>query len=188
MVCEEATRRIDEAERQCRRPLPGSVREWYSLREAVSLIPRWCHPRTLASVLSDFRSGGRIALGADGDCEWFVKPDGSDDPPVVVDQRFGLDDDGEHPYADRLAVLLFCWVWDGVTHEARLSATGFGVQVRLAAGAAVSGASIGDQQSLVLHQLPQQRGVAADDDGAAVWPADFLAVARRRQRHRPRHP
>jgi hypothetical protein len=129
VVCEEATRRIDEAERQCGRSLPASVREWYSLRDAVALIPRWWHPRPLESVLKDFRSGGRIALGFDGgDCEWFVKPDGSDDPPVVVEQSFGLPDDGEHPYADRLAVLLFSWVWDGVAHEEQMTAAGFGVQ------------------------------------------------------------
>jgi hypothetical protein len=129
VVSEEATRRIDEAERQCGRPLPGSVREWYSLRDAVSLIPRWWHPRPLESVLTNFRAGGRIALGFDGgDCQWFVKPDASDDPPVVVEQWFGLDDDGEHPYADRLAVLLFSWVWDGLTHEAQMTTAGFGVQ------------------------------------------------------------
>ncbi len=129
VVCDEATRRIAEAERQCGRPLAASVREWYSLRDAIALIPRWCHPRPVASVLEDFRGGGRIAVGADGgDCEWFVKPDGSDDPPVVVDEWFGDLDDGEHPCVDRFSVFLFNWVWGGVAHEGQMSPTGFGVQ------------------------------------------------------------
>jgi hypothetical protein len=64
VVCDEATRLIGEAERQWGRRLPGSVREWNSLSDAVALIPRWWHPRPLESVLTNFRSGGRIALGA----------------------------------------------------------------------------------------------------------------------------
>jgi hypothetical protein len=129
VVCKEATRRIAEAERRCGRSLPGSVREWYSLREGIELIPRWCHPRLLASVLKDFWNGGRILIGFDGgDCQWFVKPDGSDDPPVVVEQAFGLPDDGEHPCVDRFSAFLFHLVWDGVTHEGRMSTAGFGVQ------------------------------------------------------------
>jgi hypothetical protein len=129
VVSEEAVRLIEKAEADCRRRLAASVREWFSLRDAVALIPRWWHPRPLESVLNNFRSGGRIALGFDGgDSEWFVKPDGSDDPPVVVDEWFGGPDDGERPCADRFSNLLFCWVWHGVTHEAHRGRTGFGVQ------------------------------------------------------------
>lgn len=130
VVSEEAVRLIEEAERHCGRRLVASVREWYSLRGAVALLPRHYHPRPLESVLNNFLSGGRIALGFDGGgSEWFVKPDGSDDPPVVVDEWFGDPDDGERPFADRFSVLLFSWVWDGVTSAAWRSPTGFAVQV-----------------------------------------------------------
>ncbi len=129
VVSEEAVRLIEKAERHCGRRLAASVREWYSLRDAVALLPRHYHPRPLESVLNNFLSEGRIALGFDGgDSEWFVKPDGSDDPPVVVDEWFGDPDDGEHPFADRFSVFLFSWVWEAVTNEAQRSPTGFAVQ------------------------------------------------------------
>jgi hypothetical protein len=129
VVSEEAVRLTEEAERHCGRRLAASVREWYSLRDAVALLPRHYHPRPLESVLNNFLSEGRIALGFDGGgSEWFVKPNGSDDPPVVVDEWFGDPADGERPFADRFSVLLFSWVWDGVTSEAWRSPIGFAVQ------------------------------------------------------------
>ena len=89
----EAADRIDRAEAACGRRRPAAVREWYTLagaEEMLTLDDNACGVAYLADLLADLARGRpeiefygprRVNTGYQA----FVRLDGSDDPPVLVD-------------------------------------------------------------------------------------------------------
>jgi hypothetical protein len=118
--------------------LPAAVRQWYRIDNVVGLRPTarrfhdhtglWYaysnsdHPEALSAVLDQFASplaGGEpqrvLVLGENqGVWSWFIQPDGSDDPPVVVDEAVEDRPEGRiaiewYKVSDRFSRFVFDW-------------------------------------------------------------------------------
>jgi hypothetical protein len=98
-VSEEALRLIERREAETGLRFPASVREWYSLEGAVELLADNCEesdPVPLGQLGSpeEARLGWlHVMSDRDGVASWYVRLDGSDDPPVDV-----CDDDARPPF------------------------------------------------------------------------------------------
>jgi hypothetical protein len=84
-----AIRLLEQRERACGTTFPPSIREWYSLEGAVDLLARYSnddHPTPLAE-LGDPAEVAQGYLGFEVENQavvgWYVRLDGSDDPPVL---------------------------------------------------------------------------------------------------------
>lgn len=120
-VSGEATRRIERREEESGVRFPASVREWYSLEGAERLLASNCD-ESVPVPLDLLGDPGGAAPGwlhvmddRDGVASWFVRLDGSDDPPVDV-----LDDDcrppfdlTESPWSSAFSVFVFDLVSGG---------------------------------------------------------------------------
>jgi hypothetical protein len=120
-----AVAELNEAEVRLRRPLPASVREWYSQENAVHLLRQYSNcdwPVQVAEfgvTRTDADAGGSSRLSDrgllvfrcenQGVCAWAVRLDG-DDPPVIVD------DDLQFRHgtvsAPSFSTHLHAWMWD----------------------------------------------------------------------------
>lgn len=82
---------IESAEQRLGVRLPPSVREWYSLESALSVLSEHSNDDPLIPVrdfaLTDSTAGRLIPIRWEnqGVCTWAILLDGSDDPPVLVD-------------------------------------------------------------------------------------------------------
>lgn len=98
-VSEAAVRLIERREEETGLRFPPSVREWYSLEGAVELLADNCEasdpvPLDQLGSPEEARLGWfRIMDDRDGVASWYVRLDGSDDPPVDV-----CDDDARPPF------------------------------------------------------------------------------------------
>lgn len=98
-VSEAAARLIERREAETGLRFPASVREWYSLEGAVELLADNCEesdPVPLGQLGSpeEARLGWlHVMSDRDGVASWYVRLDGSDDPPVDV-----CDDDARPPF------------------------------------------------------------------------------------------
>jgi hypothetical protein len=117
------------SERECRLGIrfPASVREWYSLEGSVALLRRFSnddHPVELDRLGApaeewygagprDFVAKGLLWIMTEnqGVCNWAVKLDGRDDPPVVVEVD-SAPNEAWLPLADTFSEFVYCQVWD----------------------------------------------------------------------------
>ncbi|MDB5306891.1 MAG: hypothetical protein JWO38_1093 [Gemmataceae bacterium] len=99
----DAADQIARAEAACGRPLPAAVREWYTLtgaEELLTLDNNACGVMPLAEFLRYFVQGRREVefygpRRANTGYQAFIRLDGADDPPIVVDG-----DPGPVPFAE----------------------------------------------------------------------------------------
>jgi hypothetical protein len=140
-VSPQARKMIASWEKTQGRRLPEAVRQWYLVDRVVALrenqdeeghlwydFSNMDQPVPLKTVLRQFVgrrgeeplpwvawSAGRVPVLVEnqGVCSWYVQPDGSDDPPVVVDESY---DDKTSlvvewvRIADRFSHFVFDWV------------------------------------------------------------------------------
>jgi hypothetical protein len=98
-VSEEALRLIERREEENGLRFPASVREWYSLEGAMELLADNCEesdpvPLDQLGSPEEAELGWlRVMSDRDGVASWYVRLDGSDDPPVDV-----CDDDAQPPF------------------------------------------------------------------------------------------
>jgi hypothetical protein len=111
------------------RPLPPSLREWYSLEGACALLERYSngdHAIAVADLGRDGLLHGDLLVFRHENqwvCHWAVRLDGSDDPPVVVD----YDDSFKtfRPCAAAFSAYVYACMWDWgtvVNNEALMQA------------------------------------------------------------------
>jgi hypothetical protein len=131
---EAALRMIEECERRCQKRLPAAVRDWYALDGVVHLPDDpltveygylWWdysnddHPVALAEVLRAFERGVgagprsrrpdvTVLVENQGCCSWYIRLDGSDDPPVRVDLDF--ETGGSKTVAPHFSEFVFDWI------------------------------------------------------------------------------
>jgi hypothetical protein len=123
-------RQIERREQKCGQRLPASLRQWYSLGDAVSCLKQYSntdYPVGVNGILSDFvraiRPGTpenrRYALLIKENqfcCCWFVQLDGRDDPAVIIGdyrKEYGerTRDVVGQPCAASFSEFVFQWVW-----------------------------------------------------------------------------
>jgi hypothetical protein len=121
-----AANTIREREHELGTAFPDSVREWYSLDRAVSVIQRysnddWIPIKQLDVPFKDWYGAGPKNFVAEnlllflhenqGVCNWAIKLDGTPDPAVVVEV-----DTAPNavwlPCADRFSTFIWCQIWD----------------------------------------------------------------------------
>lgn len=115
---------VDALESRLGRPLPASVREWYSHTDAAGTLERYSNqnptvPLSESGLPTHQERDGRD-LGAEGllvfryenqgVCTWAVRLDESDDPPVVVSYDCALQT--WHQSADTFTDYVYTCVWD----------------------------------------------------------------------------
>jgi hypothetical protein len=123
-------RQIERREQKAGQGLPTSLRQWYSLTEAIPVLLQYSNqdrPVGLGEVLTGFFRAARaqtpesqryvlVMNENQGCCCWFVQVNGADDPPVVMgDYR---EKNGEptrdvegNPCAATFSEFVFQWVW-----------------------------------------------------------------------------
>lgn len=115
-----ARRKLSKLERHGWIKLPPSVREWYLLKGAVSLLAKpfagsavditKSHSKDLAEV----REGDLLFVLHEnqGACSWAVLLDGSADPPALIRRNAGIP--RWEKYADHFSTFVYTLVWDGI--------------------------------------------------------------------------
>lgn len=112
----QAAKSIAAIEHRIRRPLPASLREWYSLEGACDLLLRHSNsdpPVALADLgCSDLIARNLLPFRHEnqGVCTWAVDLNGSDDPPVLVD--YDKNFESPRPCANRFSEHVYASVWD----------------------------------------------------------------------------
>ncbi|MES2790772.1 MAG: SMI1/KNR4 family protein, partial [Planctomycetota bacterium] len=125
-VSQSSAAELDDAERRIGRKLPASVREWYSLDGARSLLRQYSNDdrpvdvREFGLARNDTLGGGPHDLLArdlvvfryenQAVCVWAFVLDGSVDPPVYVD--FDTQFKTWKKCADSFSEHLYAWMWD----------------------------------------------------------------------------
>ncbi len=125
-VSKAAAESIAHVERRIAMPLPTSLREWYSYKNACEILETYSNDdppvalNELGRPHTDWESGGTRDLVAEGllvirhenqgVCRWAARLDGSDDPPVVVAYDSALR--GWQRCADRFSDYVYSCVWD----------------------------------------------------------------------------
>lgn len=112
----EAPAILDQFEHEHNFKLPASVREWYELEGAVSLLREYSHedhPSELHELAQDVKDSDNgkllIFMVENQACAlWAINLDGSDDPPVVVDH----DENVWRYCADNFSSFIYTQVWD----------------------------------------------------------------------------
>lgn len=118
---------LAERERSIEKVFPASVREWYCQDRSVDLLREYSNcdqpvpiERLGAPTENWYEAGPRDFLLDDllwfmtenqGVCNWAVKLDGSDDPPVVVE----VDSSPKEvwrPLASSFSEFIYCQIWD----------------------------------------------------------------------------
>ena len=118
---------LAERERISGRSFPAAVREWYSFDRSVELLQAysncdWPVPldRLGAPAENWYGAGPRDFLQGNllwfmtenqGVCNWAVKLDGSDDPPVMVEVDSAPNDRWRQLTAS-FSEFIFCQIWD----------------------------------------------------------------------------
>jgi hypothetical protein len=115
---------IEQAQGRLGHRLPESVREWYSLDNAVSLLEHHSNCDTTIDVgkfaspatngvdeqLNSLLDDGFLVFRIEnqGVCLWAVDLRDGDDPPVLVE----IDGDGWHRCTDTFSLYVYLSVWD----------------------------------------------------------------------------
>lgn len=101
-----AVKQIAVIERRLKIRLPAAVKEWYSLAGAVKLLYEHSNqdePTPLEELGSPYEvSHGVLKIQTEnqGVAEWYVRLDGSEDPPVLVESEFHHEPDETWDDAD----------------------------------------------------------------------------------------
>lgn len=106
---------LADVERRIGRTLPESVHEWYSLDNACELLAKYSNddPPVPRNKLGDNKSRLLVLRGENqGVCRWVLRLDGSDDPPVFVDQDFTDWEETWTPCTSRFSDYVYCCIWD----------------------------------------------------------------------------
>jgi len=128
---------LAERERQLGISFPESVRQWYALDGSVDLLRRFSnddYPVALDRLGApaenwygtgsrDFVAQGLLWIMVENQevCNWAVKLDGCDDPPVVVE----VDSSPNEvwlPLANSFSEFVYCRVWDNLARGTSCSA------------------------------------------------------------------
>ena len=133
---------IAERESQLNRSLPASVREWYSLDRSVDLLREYSNcdlPVPLEQLGNPsknwYGSGARDFVHDDllwvmaenqGVCNWAVKLDGTDDPPVVVEVD-SAPSEVWRPLSSSFSEFIYCQIWDHPKEVCRCAAKELGL-------------------------------------------------------------
>lgn len=114
-----ALQTLDRIERDRNLTFPPSVREWYGLKDAVQILKDHSNvdhltPITRLGEAADPVAEGKLIFKTEnqGNCDWAVEVDGSDDPPVVVSD---VDSPRYQKWlwcADSFSEYVYCCVWD----------------------------------------------------------------------------
>jgi hypothetical protein len=123
-----------ECEKRLGRSLPEAVREWYGLDRSVEILREYSNCdepvqiEELGLPVGDWYGSGRrdflqddllwIMAENQGVCNWAVKLDGSNDPPVLVEVDSAPNDNWQ-VYSSTFSEFIYCQIWDHPT-------TGFG--------------------------------------------------------------
>jgi len=118
---------VAKREAQIGRKLPAAVREWYCLDQCVDVLREHSNcdqpvPLEQLGAAADdwYGAGPRDFLQGDllwimtenqGVCNWAVRLDGSDDPPVVVEVD-SAPNEVWLPLASSFSEFIFCQIWD----------------------------------------------------------------------------
>ncbi len=109
-----AIEELAEVERRIGRPLPASVREWYSLADACELLEEYSNadpPVPRDKLGSGERSKFLVFRRENqGVCRWAIRLNSSDDPPVLVDYDYA--EDTWIRCTDRFSDYVYCCMWD----------------------------------------------------------------------------
>lgn len=107
---------LTKAERRLGLSLPASVREWYALDGAVSLLAKHSNADPPIAIPEFEREesplGPLLPIRREnqGVCRWAVRLDGSEDPPVLVDVDPGRTE--WRPFAPTFSTYVLTCLWD----------------------------------------------------------------------------
>ena len=125
-VCPEALAKIEECESKLGARLPESVRQWCATKDTGDLWYEWGEnwEEPLDKVLRQFRgkhtkkereewgkSRIRILSETQHCAHWYLRPNGSEDPPVEIDQP-GIGEDEIVPYTPTFFDFLLGLLWE----------------------------------------------------------------------------
>jgi hypothetical protein len=118
----------------CGVKFPESVMEWYSMGSSLEILKKYSraddpyHPGQFGKVMKDWYGGGErdfakeglllILSENQGVCQWAVKLDGSDDPPVVIEVDTAPNDQWL-TYVDSFSDFVYTQVWDNCGKDYR---------------------------------------------------------------------
>jgi hypothetical protein len=123
----QAAQRLAKRERELGIVFPESVREWYSLEQAVDLLHRHSNddnpvpieklgepfPNWYGGGPRDFVAQGLVVFMHEnqGVCNWAFRLDGSPDPEVVVEVDTAPNDEWLQ-CSDKFGTFVYCQIWD----------------------------------------------------------------------------
>ncbi len=122
-VSEEAAELLEQFSHLSNLVLPASVREWYTLPQAVTWLSTYSnqdHPVPLELLgdidgfgddAVDLAQQGLVPIMVENQhvCIWALRLDGTEDPPVVVSFDATT---GWQPYAERFSTFVYVQIWD----------------------------------------------------------------------------
>lgn len=130
LVSSQTTETVAQFEQRRQITLPASVREWYSLKQGVTILDEYSngdHAISLEDLETRERywSGGHyhapdllkkgllpILVENQGVCTWAIQLNGADDPPVVVSFDGTMPFAVWQPCADTFSTFVYTRVWD----------------------------------------------------------------------------
>jgi hypothetical protein len=131
LVSPKLVRQLERREQKSGKRLPASLRQWYCLGEAIDILGQYSnddHPVGLSGIISGFLRAAReqtpesqryvLAVKENQFCGyWFVRPNGSEDPPVFIGdyrREYGerTRDVEARPCAATFSEFVFQWVWE----------------------------------------------------------------------------
>jgi len=130
LVSEEAVVALDHLQRKRNFILPASVRAWYSLQRAVTLLDKYSNADRAVDVeqlggIDRYWSAGRwheidlfekgllpILSENQGVCTWAIQLGGTNDPNVLVSFDDMMPFAKWQPYADTFSIFVYTRIWD----------------------------------------------------------------------------
>jgi SMI1/KNR4 family protein SUKH-1 len=129
---ESAAKAVREREEQLGIRFPESVREWYSLEDAVGILGSYSNDdcpvkmALLGEPFDNWYDGGPRDFLSDnllvfmhenqGVCNWAIKLNDNPDPPVVVEVDTAPNDEWL-ACADSFSTFIWCQIWDRIGPE-----------------------------------------------------------------------
>lgn len=124
-ISEDAVEILDWLQEERNLKLPASVREWYSLSQAVAWLSKYSnqdHPiplEQLAGVDDDWEDIQcheidlvPIMIENQNACTWALQLNGTEDPPMVVSFDKTAPSAKWEPYAERFSTFVYTQIWD----------------------------------------------------------------------------
>jgi hypothetical protein len=129
-ISEVAVEDLDRLQRKRNIKLPASVREWYSLQQAVAWLDEYSNDDYAVPIDQlgeveryweaghwheiDLAQQGLFPILAENQyvCTWAIQLNGTDDPPVVVSFENTMPFAKWEPYAESFSTFVYTRVWD----------------------------------------------------------------------------